>query len=874
MRILFHLFPLVLWPLVTAAAAAVPAPVSLRVEHLVNPVGIDAPAPHFSWVLPQYGRAQKQTAYQIVVTGPEGVRWDSGRVESAESVGVEYAGPALASREAFAWKVRWWDKDGNASPYSTAARFEMGLLHASDWKARWIAGGNQLRKEFRLESAPVRARAYVTGLGYYELWINGAKVGRHVLDPAWTPYDKRVLYATYDVTGCLRQGANVAGLLLGQGRYGKRVGLLQLEMELADGHKVVVTDDSWKAAQGPILADSIYNGETYDATRETSGWDEPGYDASRWTAAKVVDGPKGVLSAQMMPAIEVVDTLVPRKLSSPKAGVYIYDFGQNYSGWVQLRVKGPRGTRVRIRHAELIYDNGLLNVENLRKAKATDYYVLRGDGTTEIWEPRFTYHGFRYVELTGYPGAPSLDSIRGRVVRSAVKPTGSFVCSKQILNRIQKIIRWGILTNLHSIPTDCNQRDERMGWMGDAQLASETAMTNFDMAAFYTNFLRDIHDSQSAAGAVPDTVPNMWGKPLADPAWGSAYPLIAWYMYLHYGDRGTLRTHYEGLKAWADLLDSKAKDHVLNYSYYGDWVPIEKTPGNLVSDFYYYWSTDIVARAARILGNEADATAYRARAEVIREAFHKRFYNAESGVYGNGTQTSNVLPLYLDIAPKKVRGRVAGNLRFDVLYRHNTHLTTGIIGTKYLLPVLTRSGAPDLAYDLAVQTTYPSWGYMVEHGATTLWELWQNKTGPSMNSHNHPMYGSVGAWYYTTLAGIKPVASEPGYRRIIMKPGVIRDLEWASGSVETPYGKAVSSWRRTEDSLELDVTVPVGSTAEIHIPKLHVDDPVVADGTDVLWREGAAVPGVAGISDAKSTATEIVVEAGSGQYRFRMCPGN
>ncbi len=853
-------------------AAAPPAPVSLRVEHLENPLGIDAANPRFSWVLPQYGRDQRQTAYQIVVTSGGRTVWDSGKVESANSVGVRYAGPALASGAAYEWKVRWWDKTGEASPYSRPARFEMGLLAPGDWTAKWIAGGNQLRKEFRLDARPVRARAYVSGLGYYELRINGRKVGDHVLDPGWTTYDKRVLYVTYDVTDRLRAGDNAVGLILGQGWYGKREALLELVVELEGGRTVrIVTDGSWKTTQGPILADSIYNGETYDATKETPGWDRPGFDDSGWPPARVVEGPGGKLSAQMMPPIKVVETLYPRRLMNPKPGVWVFDLGQNISGWVQLRVKGPRGTKVRIRHAELIYDDGTLNTENLRRAKATDYYILRGDPDGEVWEPRFTYHGFRYVELTGYPGTPSLDSIRGRVVHTAVRQTGAFSASKQILNDIQKIILWGTRTNLHSVPTDCDQRDERMGWMADAHLASETAMVNFDMAAFYENFLRLMRDEQSEDGAVTDTVPHKWGRRPADPAWGSAYPLIAWYLYKHYGDRAVLEEHYEGLKAWADFLDSKAEDHIVEYSYYGDWVPVEKTPGPLVSTFYYYWSTRIVARAARVLGKDADADTYERRAAQIREAFHRRFYRPETGDYGNGSQASNVLALYLDLAPKQARGGANRSLYWDIVYRHNTHLTTGILATKYLMPLLTRTGRADLAYELAAQTTYPSWGYMVKRGATTLWELWQEKTGPSMNSHNHPMFGSVGVWYYEALAGLAPDEDEPGYRRIVVRPQVVRDLRWASGSIETPYGRAASSWRRTADGLRLDLEIPVGAVAEVYVPTLNKDDPVILESGKVIWRNGAFQPGAAeGVRSGRREGRAVVLELGSGIYRIEL----
>jgi alpha-L-rhamnosidase len=582
------------------------------------------------------------------------------------------------------------------------------------------------------------------------------------------------------------------------------------------------------------------------------------------------EAPKGVLSAQMMPPIRVVDTIVPLKVTSPKPGVYMYDMGQNFSGWVQLRLRTRTRATVRLRHAELLYDDGTLNVENLRQARATDTYVPRADGEEEVWEPRFTYHGFRYVELTGFPGTPTLDSIRGKVVHTDVRPAGGFAASKTILNQIQRLILWGITSNLHSIPTDCNQRDERMGWMADAHLYAESAMLNYDAAAFYANFLRDIRDTQGADGSLTDTVPHRWGRRPADPAWGAAYPLIAWYLYLHHGDRRVLEEHYPGIKAWTDFQRSKSEDGILSYSYYGDWVPVEKTPNALVSTFYYYYSAHLTARMAEILGKTADAEAYRKLAAGIQEAFDRRFWNADHGYYGNGSQTSQILPLYLDLATKERRGPASGHLRSSIVYYNNTHLMTGILGTKYGMELLGRSGNLDLAYDLAVQTTYPSWGYMIERGATTLWELWQEKTGPSMNSHNHPMFGSVGTWFYSALAGISCDPERPGYERIRIQPGAVRDLHWASGTLQTLRGQVLSSWSRTERSFQLEVIIPVGSEAEIHLPKLNLADVVVREGQRVVWKQNAYQPGCPGLSGARQTPAAIILQAGSGRYVFEL----
>jgi alpha-L-rhamnosidase len=872
MRLLKWLLPAAVCVSAILAQTSGPlAPSGLRVEYMAHPL-VDVPQPRFSWVLNHAARGQGQSACQVVVSQqPDFAEpvWDTGKLASPESTQVAYGGKPLASGETYYWRVRYWDLQDAEGPWSATAQFETGLLAPTDWKGQFIGGANQLRKEFTLDGKPVRARAYIAGLGYYELRINGKKIGDRVLDPGWTTYDKRVLYAGYDVTQQLQVGANAIGVMLGQGWYGSRAALVQLDIELEGGGRIEIhTDTTWTAASGPIVSDSVYNGETYDARLETPGWDQPGFNADAWKPAESQPAPKGVLSAEMMPPIRVVDTIVPFKLTNPRPGVYVYDMGQNFSGWVELHVRGPRGAQVKLRHAELLYDDGMVNVENLRKARATDVYILRGDETEEVYQPRFTYHGFRYVELTGFPGVPTLDSVRGKVVHSDVKPIGGFASSKPILNQIQRNILWGVTSNLESIPTDCNQRDERMGWMADAHLYAETAMVNFDMAAFYTNFLRSIHDIQDADGTVTDTVPHRWGRRPADPAWGAAYPLITWYMYLYQGDRRILEQHYDGLKAWTDYQHSRSHDGILSDSHYGDWVPIEKTPGALVSTFFYYYSAHLTSQMARILGKTEDAEKYAKLADEIREAFDKKFWNPALEAYGNGTQTSQVLALYLGFAPKPRSGTALAHLRDDIVYGHDTHLTTGIIGAKYIMELLTREGRLDLAYELATQTTYPSWGYMIERGATTLWELWQEKAGPSMNSHNHPMFGSVGAWFYSALAGIEPDPEAPGYRRVRIAPGATRDLEWASGSIDTLRGVVASSWRRTPDSFHLEATVPVGSEAEIVLPKLGLSDVTVTESGRAVWKGDAYEPGATGLTEVRETAGAVIFKAGSGRYIF------
>ncbi len=847
------------------------APTSLRCEYLVNPMGIDMQKPRFFWVLEYPERGQVQSAYQIIVsTDPKaaaGDIWDSGKVGSSKSTQIAFAGKALESGKSYFWKARTWDRSGRESEWSAVARFDTGLFNKADWKGVWIGRKNELRKEFTLKGRVKRARAYISGLGYSELRLNGRKAGNHVLDPAWTTYDKRVLYVTYDVTSSLREGANVVAVTLGNGWYKSRTLLLQINIELEDGTTAsLVSDATWKCADGPIFEDSIYNGESYDARRETPGWDRPGFDDKDWPAVEAIKGPAGVLSAQLMPAIEVIDTIVPLKMSSPLPGVFVFDMGQNFSGWARLRVQGPRGTDVRLRFAELLYDNGTLNQENLRSAQAEDHYVLKGEGE-EMWEPRFTYHGFRYVEVTGFPGTPKLDSIRGRVVHSAVEPIGSFAASKDILNALQRIITWGQKTNLHSIPTDCDQRDERMGWMGDAQGTAEEAIMNFDMAAFYTNFVRDIRDIQDEKGRLSDTVPHIWGGENSDPAWATAYPLICWYMYQYYGDTRILEEHYDALRKYVEFLRTKAENGLVKFSSYGDWVAIEKCPGSIVSSFYYLYDVRIMADAARILGRTQDAALYDKLAADIRTAFNKEYYNPKTGDYADGTQTANTLPLFLGI-PTEKEGGAWGRLFDDIVYKHNSHLTTGIIGTKYIMELLTQTGASDLAYDIAVKTDYPSWGYMIANGATTLWELWQKREGPSMNSHNHPMFGSVGAWLYKGLAGINLAPGTTGFEKILIVPGTVRDLMHASGSTMTVRGEVACAWSRTERTIRVEVTIPGGSEAEIVIPKLNIRNVKVSEGGQTVWTADQFVVGDAGIISAVDKDGAIRIRTGSGRYVF------
>jgi alpha-L-rhamnosidase len=807
------------------------APTRLRVEYLDHPEGIDVPKPRFSWIPGHTDKGQKQTAYQIQVSSRGAVVWDSGKTNSADFTQVQYGGKPLTSDTDYRWIVRYWDSSGNESPFSYETGFSTGLLNVSDWKAEWITGGDEFVQRLPLNRPVKRARVFVAAAGYYELRVNGKRIGSHLLDPAWTEFDKRFVYSVYDISKEL-DASHLLDVIVGRGWFGKdrkqspRL-LLQVQGEYADGSRFVFgTGADWYVMPSPIVANDVYDGEIYDnrlfgGTRAFTG------------PATVVPMPGVTLSWQAMPAIEVVDTLVPHKMTEPAPGVYVFDFGQNFSGWAQIKVRGPAGTKVRIRYAETLNPDGNLSTENLRTARATDTFILAGTDALETYEPHFTYHGFRYAEVTGLPYAPTLDTIRGRVVHTNVTPIGGFSSSNPMLNALQHAMTWGIKTNLHSTVTDCDQRDERLGWMADAHLSAETAIFDFDMAAFYTNFLRDIRDTQADNGAVPNVVPYITRynpNRIGDPAWGAAYPFILRFVYEAYGDKRALSEHYEGIKKFADFLHSRAPEGLMTYASYGDWVPVDSTPKLLAATWAYIEALDTVAMAANVLGKETDAATYKTLAQQARDAFNKKWLTSE-GHYFPGNQAAQILALAANTATPEAAKSATSYLVDQINYHDNAHLTTGILATKYLWPVLIAARQPDLAYDVLTQPDYPGYGFMLNHGATTLWELWQERTGGKMNSHNHHMFASVGTFLYRSLAGINEVA--PGYEKIRIEPQMVHRLDWAEASTETVRGLVSSAWHKVDTGYTLDVTIPFGSTATIVFPKLQMANPTISGSMEV-----------------------------------------
>jgi len=880
------------------ATGAVVGVGKLRCEYATNPLGVDVAHPRLSWVLTSPERGENQTAYEILVASSEeklkadkGDLWDSGKVTSDQSTQIPYQGKKLSSRQHCYWKVRVWDKNGEVTPYSDAAKWEMALLSPSDWKARWIGyppawSGRALyfRYHFTIRKAVKQARAYIAGLGYYEFHLNGARVGDRVLDPGFTTYGKRVLYSTYDVGAMLTPGGNAIGVILGNGWYGTPKLLLQLEVTYADGTRESFdthgefADENWLVTAGPIIANSIYDGEVYDARLERPGWDLPDRGeggpndrAHQWVTPMGVDPPGGRLVSETINPIKVVDTLHPQKISEPKPGVFVYDVGQNLAGWAELRVKGQRGDQVTLRFSENLNSDGTVDQENLRKAAATDIYTLKGEGE-ETWEPRFTYHGFRYIQMEGFPSRPELENIVVKVVRSSVDPSGRFESSNELINRIQKMIWWTEASNLYSVPTDCPQRDERMGWLNDLTVRSEESVYNFQMGRFFSKFLNDIGDTQWDDGSITDTAPFRWGERPADPV-DASYLLLAWWLYWHYGDTRVMADHFAGFKAWVDFLTTQAKDGIISYGTWGDWSPpvafaiegsrgssavSKETPFELMSTGFLFYSSRLLSNMAQILGKKDEAAKYNALASREAEAFNRKFWNDKTGGYGANNQSANSLVLFMGLVPPNRVPRVVDNLVKDVK-AHDAHLTTGNICTKYLLEALATHGHADLAYQIAKQETYPSWGFMLANGATTLWERWELQNGYGMNSHNHPMMGSVSAWFYKYLAGINTDPRAPAFKRFIIHPYPVGDLTWVRSEYDSMYGPIRCAWRREGSDIHLNVTVPVNTSATVYVPAS--DASQVTEG----GKPAAHAPGVRWLRNEDGSA---VFEVGSGDYAF------
>jgi alpha-L-rhamnosidase len=810
----------------------------------------NASLPPVADIAPLLHAGANTIAIQVVHTRAER---PAGLISAARIVFDE--GDPLVEQSGNAWRTASKVEDGwNKPGYLDVAwqpATELGDYGMEPWglvglKVEHHLPARMLRKEFTLERKPRRATVYIAGMGLSELYLNGQKVGDHVLSPGLTDYDKRVLYVTYDVTAQLAAGANAIGVMLGNGRYhaprlmastrnfGDPKLLLQMNLEYADGSTAsVISDGTWKlTTNGPVGSNNEYDGEEYDARKEAAGWDRAGFHDDAWQAAQLVEAPAGAPAAEMAEPLRVTDTLHPVSVKRLRPGVYIFDMGQNMVGWCRLHVSGPKGTRVQLRHAETLAPDGSLYVDNLRTARATDNYTLKGGGA-ETWEPRFTYHGFRFVELTGYPGEPTAATLEGRVVHDDMEKTADFTSSNALLNQIHHNVLWGIAGNYRSIPTDCPQRDERQGWLGDRSQVSRSESYMFDVAAFYSKWSGDLADSQHPDGAIPDVSPNYWPNYHDDLTWPSTFIFVPGMLYDEYNDRRALERYYPAMRQWLDHIRGFVKDGLISKDQYADWCvppedpklihsqdPARVTDKTLIASSYYYELLRVVARYARILDKPTEAADLEMLATQVNNAFQLRFYKPAEGVYSNATQTSSVLPLYFQMIPAENRAAVVASLAHNIEDVTHGHVGTGLVGAQWLMRTLSDNGHADLAYTIATQKTYPGWGYMVAKGATTIWELWNGDTAdPAMNSGNHVMQiGDLAVWMYEYLAGIRPDPEQPGFKHVLIRPYAAGDLSSVKASHKSMYGTIASAWKRDARMFTLNVTIPPNTTATVWVP--------------------------------------------------------
>ncbi len=882
----------------------------LRTELLVNPIGIDVVNPRLSWKLSSNERNVIQQAYHVLVASSqeklnknEGDLWDSGEQASANSTHVIYDGEALKSRNEAYWKVKVYTNKGE-SAWSQTASWTMGLMNYKDWTGRWIGfdryfdtdneeagrlSARYFRKEFNTSKRVKKATAYIIGLGLYELYINGNKVGDQVLAPTPTDYTRNVKYNVLDVTNHLKEGKQAIGVILGNGRFyamrqakpykvksfGFPKMLMQIMLTYEDGSsETIKTDDSWKGtANGPILANNEYDGEEYDARKEFKDWANAGFDDKDWLKAQYVQEPSGTYEAQLNEQMKVRQDIAPVSIVKKADGKYILDFGQNFAGWVKMRMSGAKGTKVSLRFAESLQENGDIFTTNLRDAKSTDLYILKGEGTEE-WEPRFVYHGFRYVEVSGYPGTATKNNFIGRLVYDDLQTVGSFTSSNTLLNQIYKNSWWGIASNYKGMPIDCPQRNERQPWLGDRPISVYGESFMFDNANFYIKWMEDIRLSQKEDGAIPDVAPAFWRYYSDNISWPGTYIFVGDMLYQQTGDIRVLQKHYPHMKKWMQYMPSRYmdKDGIITKDSYGDWcfppatieegrgkIADKKYPSALISTAYYYHLLNMMTRFSMLTGNEQDSAYFAGFAMKKRQSFNKRFYN-EQGFYGTNKLTDNLLAMYFGLVEDQNKEKLANRIIEIVEKENNGHLSTGVIGTQWIMRTLTNMGRNDLAYKIATNKTYPSWGYMIENGATTIWELWNGNTAhPKMNSQNHVMMlGDLMIWYYENLAGIK--SKENAFQTIMMKPEMVNGLNHVNASYNSIYGKIESNWTKSKSAFEWKINIPANAKAQVYIP-----------AKDILSLiEGKQkVKGNSAFKVLEEKDGRVLVEVGSGSYHFK-----
>jgi alpha-L-rhamnosidase len=923
------------------AGAEQPRVIEPLCETRVNPEAIDLPHPRLSWKIQSDTRDTKQTFYRILVASSldnlasdKGDLWDSGKVASEQSIQVPYAGKALISRTSCYWKVKVWCGKQECA-WSEPASWNVGLMELSDWKAQWIGldksfawdalkaksrlSARYFRKEFSLPQEVKQAKLYLIGLGLYELYVNGQKVGDQVLAPSPTDFTQEVKYSSFDLTSMLQKGTNAVGVTLGNGRFfamlqnykpwkirtfGFPKMMFQLEITMADGRKqVVLSDASWKVtADGPIRANNEYDGEEYDATKAFPGWNKAGFNDSSWFPVDLTTDPnenrryfaedkpqknepktphgdltlkKARRTAQVNDNMKVMKIIKPISIREASPDTFILDMGQNMSGWLQIKVRGQKGDRVKLHFAESLKPDGSLYVENLRNASTTDIYTLRGEGV-ETWEPSFVYHGFRFVEVTGWPGKPQLDDFVGKFVYDDMASVGEFNCSDATLNGIFKNAWWGIASNYKGMPVDCPQRDERQPWLGDRSTGSYGESFLFDNQRLYAKWLDDIQQCMSQEGQISDVAPNYFNYYTDNMTWSGTYLMVAYMLYHQYGDVLSIQKHYSSMQKWLGYMQGKymTPEYILTKDEYGDWCmppeslklihsqdPARQTDGALISTAYFYKMLGMMQEFAQVLGKPQDKAAYADLASKVAAAFQQKFYDAGKKYYGNNTVTSNILPLAFGITPESESVAVFKQIEKVIEVDNTGHISTGVIGTAWLMRTLSAFGRPDLAFKIASNRTYPSWGYMLENGATTIWELWNGNTAnPRMNSQNHVMLlGDLLVWYYENLAGIKSDPEAPGFGRLIMKPDFTKDLTFVDASYHSMHGIIRSDWSKSGNALTWKIELPANTEALVYIP---------AASAKLVLEGGEAVANVKDVQFVKMDKDRAVFKIGSGKYTF------
>jgi alpha-L-rhamnosidase len=867
-------------------------PVNLQCEYLKNPIGLDTSAPRLMWQMDDIRNGAFQSAYQVVVGTDsakvilgDGNCWNSGKTNGSIRL-ITYAGKTLQPFTKYYWTIALWDKDHQKTSLAPIANFETGMMIIGNWKGSWISDSRDIklkpapyfRKEFSLGKKILSARAYIAAAGLFELYVNGEKVGNHRMDPMFTRFDRRTLYLTHDITKLLKEGKNAVGILLGNGWYNHQSTAvwyfdeapwrarpsfcMDIRITYSDGSQETITSDTdWKTSLSSVVFNSIYTGEHVDARLMQSGWNRIGFDESKWKNSIPVGSPSANIVTQALHPIRDVEVIPAKKMTKISNSHYIFDLGRNIAGVSQLKVSGPTGTVIRLKHGERLGADGMVDQSNIDEHYRptdqldpfqTDLFTLNGKGI-EVFKPSFNYKGFQYIEVTSdQPVELTLESLTGYFMHSDVPVAGHIQSSDSILNKIWKATNNSYLSNLFGYPTDCPQR-EKNGWTGDAHIAIETALYNFDGITIYEKWLVDHRDEQQPNGVLPAIIPTSgWGYTWANgPDWTSTIAIIPWNIFLFYGDTKLLSDCYDNIRRYVDHIDQISPSGLTSWGL-GDWVPVKAVASKeLTSSIYYYTDASILAKTAKILGKDADYEKYNLLGLKIKNAINSKYLNRETGIYAGGFQTELSAPLHWGIVPEELRSKVAFNLASRVI-ADGKHIDVGLLGSKTILNALSANGYADLAYEIALQKTSPSWAWWIINGATTLYESF-----PIVNtSLNHMMFGEIGAWFYKSPGGIYPDEQQPGFKNVILKPDFVKGLDSFEASHLGPYGMIVSSWKRTGKKIEYQVAIPPNSTSELFLKGNRIHE----SGKDLSLNKA--------VNYSKSENNVTIVRLKAGSYLF------